>query len=436
MFSWIKKIPGIDLVYRLPGLMSAYHFLLSFIGALRYGFPAYKLKVIGITGTKGKTTTATLVHHLLSSAGIKTGLATTVLFSDGRTLRVNDTKQTMLGRFGLQKLLAEMVRNGCTHAVIETSSEGILQHRHRFLNYRLAVFTNISPEHIERHGSFENYLLTKTKLFRIVAARKNGIGFFNIDDPNVGRFLSAGIHESYGYGIREKKIDLPFSLQDNFIASDIVLSPEGSKFKAKGGVFETRLIGEMNVYNALVALSVAEKEGVSVGDIKRAFLTFYGAPGRMERLQALAGFVVFVDYAHEPASLKAAYEAAHILKPNKLIGLLGSQGGGRDVWKREAMGKIAGDYCDVVILTNEDPYDEDPQSIIEGVAIGVAQSSKKPELYKIIDRREAIKKAISLAGKGDVVILTGKGGEVWMCVENDKKIPWNDKEIVEEILSR
>src|SRR3989344_4918359 len=180
-------------------LQPAYHFSLAFLGALAYGFPSKKLIVIGVTGTKGKTTTSNLIHHILTFSGKKTGLATTVNFKIGEKERMNETKQTMLGRLELQKLLREMVRDGCEYAIVETSSEGIMQFRHRFIDFDAAVFTNITPEHIERHGGFHLYRAAKVELFNRVAQKPNGIGIYNLDDENVDYFLKPAIKTKIGY---------------------------------------------------------------------------------------------------------------------------------------------------------------------------------------------------------------------------------------------
>ena len=185
-------------------IFSLYHWKMAFLGALFYGFPSRKLIVIGVTGTKGKTTTCNLIAQILQGAELKTGMATTVNFRIGEKEWINEYKQTMLGRFKLQKLLRRMVNEGCKYAVIETSSEGILQHRHRFIDYSIAVFTNLSPEHIERHGSFENYREAKLELFKKVARKKNGIGIYNLDDENAEYFLQAPIKNKIGYSINLK----------------------------------------------------------------------------------------------------------------------------------------------------------------------------------------------------------------------------------------
>lgn len=421
----------------------AYHFCLAYFGALIYGFPSKKMFVVGVTGTKGKSTTSYLIAQLLNSAGIKTGMATTVLFKIGEKEWINSSKQTMLGRFQLQRLLAKMVREGCKYVIVETSSEGILQYRHTFIDYDAAVFTNLSPEHIERHGSFENYRNAKVRLFEKVAKKENSVGVYNLDDENVGYFLAPKISNQYVF---TSNLKVPGGNIGNlYQITKIKSSSGGTSFSLSAGAgggeeIKMPLIGKFNAYNAVAAICFVLSQGVELSEIKKAMAQIKPPPGRLELIKA-NGFNVVVDYAHEPASLEAVYKAvieSKIKSPKgKLICLFGSQGGGRDKWKRQAMGRISAEYCDKIILANEDPYDESPIEIINQVGEGIiinGKNSNKLVVYKIIDREEAIKKAVSLAGRGDAVVLTGKGGEVWMCVKNGKKIPWDERKIVEESL--
>jgi len=439
-----------------------YHFCLAYFGALIYSFPsrlhracltgrqacltgrqgfggqAKKMYVVGVTGTKGKSTTSYLIAQILNSAGIKTGMATTVLFKIGEKEWINSSKQTMLGRFQLQRLLAKMAKEDCKYAVVETSSEGILQYRHTFIDYDAAVFTNLSPEHIERHGSFENYRDAKVRLFKKVAGKENGVGVYNLDDANIGYFLKPKIPNQYVFTSSFKMSG--GSVGNLYQIAKIKSSPNGASFALNGEEIKMPLIGKFNVYNATAAICFVLSQGVELSEIKKAMAQIKPPPGRLELVKA-NGFNVVVDYAHEPASLEAVYKAVIESKikssKGKMICLFGSQGGGRDKWKRQAMGRIAAEYCDKIVLTNEDPYDESPIEIINQISEGIivtGEKSNKLVVYKIIDRKEAIKKAISLAEKGDAVVLTGKGGEVWMCVENNKKIPWDERKIVEESL--
>lgn len=409
-------------------IFSWYHFCLAYLGAIIYGFPSRKMTVIGVTGTKGKTTTCNLIAQLLEQSGFKTGLATTVNFRIGDREWINSEKQTMLGRFRLQKLLRQMVKAGCQHAVIETSSEGILQHRQRGIDYDVAVFTNLSPEHIERHGGFIRYRQAKERLFALVAKKKEGIGVYNLDDENVEHFLRYDIKNKYGYAINSK-LQLENKNLKKFEIGNINLTSNGSVFEVNEIKFRTSLIGEMNVYNVVAAICVAISQGVDLEKL----------PSRVEKLKAPVGrmqvikgkdFLVIVDYAHEPASLRAAYETARLFHPRRIIGLLGAQGGGRDRGKRGKLGEVAANYADYIFVTNEDPYDEDPWQIIDDVA---SEISGKP-VEKIIDRGQAIEKSLNLAQAGDLVLITGKGGEVSMCVAGRKKVPWSDEEAVKNYL--
>jgi UDP-N-acetylmuramoyl-L-alanyl-D-glutamate--2,6-diaminopimelate ligase len=416
---------------------------MGFLGALWYGFPSRRMTVIGVTGTKGKTTTSTMIWHILQKSGYKTGLATTVNFRIGDREIVNEHKQTMLGRFELQKLLKEMADEGCTHAVIETSSWGIAQYRHRFINYKVAALTNLSPEHIEQHGGFENYRAAKVKLFAHVGRRFDGIGVYNLDDKNIPSFLGVKMPNRFGFMFSDARFGVNTtcagcSLMKEIIAvSQIVFEKEKSSFVAGGVKFSMPLTGQFNIANAACAIAVTRSLGIPLEKASEALASQPKVSGRMEVIQIKNKPTVIIDYAHEPASLEAIYNAASIYNPKKMIAILGSQGGGRDIWKREAMGRIAAKYLDIVILTNEDPYDDDPFQIVDDIEKGVVKARRGavPEIYKIIDRKEAINKAIELADGEDVVLCTGKGGEVWMCIANERKLPWDERKIVEEVLA-
>ncbi|MAF79941.1 hypothetical protein CL629_02590 [bacterium] len=447
LLAFLKKLVPVSIFRVLQG---PYHYGLGFLAHVWYGMPSKKMYVIGVTGTKGKTTTVHLIASLFEELSLEknVGMTSSVQFrvggEGGRSERVNDTKQGMPGRFQLQKLLKEMKSNGCKYAVIETTSEGMLQYRHRFIDYNMAVFTNLSPEHIERHGGFEGYRDTKVKLFQQVARKKDGVGVYNLDDENVEYFLKPKVSKKIGFLLNEAK-----GLDDKIQISKIKLGKNISEFDvnpveprsghgAGGTHFKIPLIGEFNVYNAAGAIAAVSALGFSLDKLQSASAALRSVEGRLEIVQK-EPFTVIVDYAHEPKSLEELYKAAEIFKKDggKLIGLLGSQGGGRDRWKRAEMGKIAARYCGEIVLSNEDPYDEDPMKIIEDVEKGVLMEDKgrRSAVYKILDRREGIQKAISLANNGDVVVFSAKGGEVWMVVGGGKKIPWDERKVVEEALS-
>ncbi len=407
----------------IPGfLLGWYHFLLSLLGALFYRFPAKKIIVIGITGTNGKSTVTHLASEILTKAGFKVASVSSIRFKIGEKEWPNTLKMTMPGRFKLQKFIRQAVDAGCKYLVLEVTSEGIKQHRHRFIDLDTAVFTNLTREHIESHGGFGKYRQAKGKLF----AGTKRIHIINTDDDNAEYFLSFPADKKYGYGLKEtSKKDLEFVR-----ATDAKLFPTGISFKANNVFFKMKLLASFNVYNALTTICIGLSQGVSLEICRRALEKAAGVPGRMEVVAQEPA--VIVDYAHTPDSLEKAYKSIKSFSDGRLICLLGSAGGGRDKWKRPEMGKIAANYCDKIILANEDPYDENPDQILAEVKAGIDNNC---DLYEILDREEAIKKAISLAQAKDVVIITGKGCEPWMCVANGKKIPWDDREIVRRSLT-
>jgi len=417
-----------------------YHWLLAWLGAFLYGHPSRQMIIIGVTGTKGKSTLVNLIAGVLEGAGFSLGLTSTINFKIGQKEWKNDTKQTMPGRFKLQKLLAQMVKAGCQYAVIETSSEGIAQYRHQGIDYDVAVFTNLSPEHIESHGSYEKYRQAKTKLFKGLSKsfRKEikdqiiqKVLVVNHDDQEAKHFLSFSADKKYTFGLARS----PESLKSDYqiLANDIKSDQSGISFFTERIQFNLKLLGQFNVYNALAAITVGLSQKVELAVMKEALKKVTAMPGRMEEIENDKGFRVFVDYAHEPASLEEVYKTLKSFKPKKIISVLGSQGGGRDKTKRPILGKLAGQYTDRVIITNEDPYDEDPQQIINEVADGALRVAHYP-VEKILDRRQAIKKALDLAQPGDVVIITGKGSETVMAVEGGKKISWDDRKVCRELL--
>ncbi len=400
MKKYIKKfIPSF--------LISWYHLALSFLGALYYRFPGKKIKVIGVTGTNGKSTVINIASQILKEAGYKVASSSSISFRIGDAEEENKMKMTMPGRLTLQKFLRRAVDEKCDYVIIEVTSEGIKQHRHRFINFDVVAITNLTPEHIEAHKGFENYKKAKGELFKVC---KN-IHIINSDDDHKDYFVSFPAKEIITYGINSGDIR----------AKDVHLSPKGSTFKVNQEIFELNLLCEFNVYNALAGIAIGLSQGVPISTCKKGISEVEQIAGRMEEVIEN----VFVDYAFIPNALEKVYS---FLKPKdgKLICVLGSCGGGRDKWKRPVLGKIADNYGDIVIITNEDPYDEDPMEIINQVAEGC------PKAEKIIDRREAIRKALQFKKENDVVVITGKGCEPWICIANGKKIPWDDRAIIRE----
>jgi len=407
-------------------IVSWYHFLLVSLGAVFYRFPAKKIKIIGITGTNGKSTVVEMTSKILEEAGCKTASLSSIKFKIGNKQWPNELRMTMPGRLTLQKFLRQAVNEKSDYIVLEVTSEGIKQHRHRFIDFEIAVFTNLTPEHIEAHGSFEKYKETKGELFR--AAKK--IHILNLDDENKKYFLSFPADKKYGYGLNSGY--QPHGIE-YLKAENIQATPKGIGFSVKDISFNLPLLGSFNIYNAIAAICVGLSQGISLETSKSALEKLKVIPGRMEEVIS-EPFKVFVDYAFTPNALQKAYETlsenSKFQIPNsKMVCVLGACGGGRDKWKRPVLWELAAKYCDEVIITNEDPYDEDPMEIINQIAEGAEGKAKT-----ILDRREAIKKALLLAEPGDTVVITGKGCEPCICAAKGKKIPWDDREVVKEEL--
>jgi UDP-N-acetylmuramoyl-L-alanyl-D-glutamate--2,6-diaminopimelate ligase len=417
-----------------PGfLLGGYHYLLAFAAAVRFGFPSRKLKVIGVTGTNGKSTTIEFISAILKEAGYKVATLSSIKFEVGKDLRINKTGNTMPGRFAVQSILARAAKAKCDYAVLEVTSEGIKQHRHRFITFIGAVFTNLTPEHIESHGGFDNYRKAKQQLF----ATAKGFHVVNCDDENASYFLGFEAKNKFGYGVCGSQGLRQNSANCTVVcAQDIKIDTAGSRFSVGNNKFEVGLAGDFNIYNALAAICCAVSQGISLEVGQKAVARIKTVPGRMEKASDFPR--VFVDFAFTPNALEKVYstlERNYRGKNGKLVCLLGAAGGGRDKWKRPILGQIAAKHCSEIILTDEDPYDEDPQKIVDMVKSGIS-AGFKGRVYEIIDRREAIKKAIELTGPEDVAILTGKGSMPQTFLAGGKKIPWNEKEIVLEELSK
>lgn len=429
--SFIKK-------YLPVFLLRFYHRVLAGIAADFYGNPSNKIIVIGITGTNGKSSTADILAKLLEAGGHNVGLASTIKFKIAKKEWLNDKKMTMVGRFQLQRLLDKMVKAGCHYAIIETTSQGIEQYRHFGINYDVVVFTNLTPEHIEAHGGFDNYRMAKGKLFEHLLHRPHKyfggkriskVSVINIDDEYSDYFLSFKSDWKYGYGLRRDVINLTM-----FRAAGLVLGSP-STFEVHNMPIKLPLCGEFNVYNALAAITVARHFSVKWDAIQRTLENFSGVAGRVESINEGQPFRVIIDYAHEPQSLKLLYRAIDAIPHNRIIHVLGSCGGGRDKARRPLLGALAAQNADIIIITNEDPYEEDPRTIMDQVAVGAYEvlGRESERIFIIEDRRDAIREAIEFAGENDLVLITGKGSEQAIVI-GDKLIPWDDRVVTRELL--
>lgn len=416
-----------------PFILDWYHRALAALGAFVYGYPSKKLTVIGVTGTNGKSTTAYFIAKILDSAGYKTGITSTALFKIADREWLNDKKMTMLGRFQLQRMLRDMVRAGCQYAIIETSSEGIAQHRHRGINYDVAVFTNLTPEHLEAHGGFEQYKQAKGELFAMV--QKTIV--VNADDEYAEYFLSFRADQKVIFSLNPATTVGEAGIGE-IIAEDVKTNATGATFSVFGTPFTVALPGRHNVYNALAAIATANALGVSLPECAVGLKKVTGVPGRMERIDEGQPFTVIVDYAPEVASMERLYETVRDIPHKRILHVLGSCGGGRDRDRRAKLGRMAGENADIVFVTNEDPYDDDPMEIISEVAGGAVAAGKqdRENLFRMIDREQAIEQAIAAAQPGDLVLITGKGCEQAICVADGKKIPWDDREVARKAIRR
>ncbi len=426
-------------------MKSLYHLFLAWLGSVIYRHPSKKIILIGITGTKGKSSSIEILNAILEAAGKKTALLSSIRVKVGEVSEKNRTDTTMPGRFYIQKFLRRAVQNKCTHAILEVTSQGVLQSRHRFLDFNVAAFLNLHPEHVEAHGSFESYRAAKVGFFRAVAqtrSAKQKIFVVNgVDDAS--SFFIAAVGQS-------GKI-VQFTVAD-FIARIL----KGDK-SFLGDWFQN----EFNLEDAAFAAILAEALGIQSSFIVRALSYFPGIPGRMEWVQKTP-FGLVVDYAHTPDSLRAVYKTLReqfkksseaepdnktpdslppfpISSP-RLICVLGSAGGGRDTWKRPEFGRIAAEYCDEIIITDEDPYNEDPEKIMDEIESGISLNPKPSTLNpnfvlkRSVNRQKAIEIAIKDATIGDVIVITGKGSEEWLHQAHGKKLPWSDRRTAEEAL--
>jgi UDP-N-acetylmuramoyl-L-alanyl-D-glutamate--2,6-diaminopimelate ligase len=415
-------------------ILNVYHLCWAFFSALFYGFPSRKLIVIGVTGTNGKSTTVDMINSILIEAGFKTASLSSLRFQINNKIWQNKLKMTMPGRFAIQRFLSQAKKSGCKYVVLETTSEGIKQYRHMFINYDIAVITNLQPEHIESHGSFANYKKAKEKLFAILSKTKvkrniKKVFVVNMDDENTKDFVRFKADKKYGYGLGGSDLNVDVKL----VARDIRFSFPKTYFSVNNREFNINFLGEFNIYNSLAAICVGLSQNIDLNIIKAVLEKMNGVPGRMEAV-ATDPFFVFVDFAHTPDALEAIHKAIKPLKGNHNITcVIGSCGGGRDKWKRPEMGKISARNCDNIILTNEDPYDEDPNEILDQIEKGIVSEGKK-EYKKILDRKGAIQEAIKVVNAGDIILITGKGSEPLMCLADGRKIPWDDREIVKEEL--
>lgn len=410
-------------------LQPYYHLTLAITGNIKYGFPGRKMIVIGVTGTNGKSTTVELVNAVLKAGGFKTGMTSTVAFEIAGKRNLNKTSRTTLGRWQLQKLLAEMVEKGCTHAVIEVASEGIAWHRIWGIPFDVAVFTNLSPEHLNFHKTMENYRNTKGKLFANLAkSKKKGFPkaiIVNADDSQWRYFYNFNADQKITYGLDKGEVwatNIVFGDETEFEIVDHEKYPVKSSLRA---VF--------NVYNMLAAYATGKTFDIPVKKIIKGIEKVRFIEGRMEEVPNERGIKIFVDYAVTPDSFEMLFRELRKITRGKIVSVFGATGD-RDRAKRPKLGEVAARLTDYVIVTDEEPYSEKPEKIMQEVAKG-AFKVKKKEIELILDRREAIKRALEIAHRGDTVVVTGMGHESYRNIGGSNKIPWYEPQVIAELLN-
>jgi len=410
-----------------------YHKIKAVIAAIVNGFPSSHIAVIGVTGTKGKTTTVNLIAKILEEAGYKVGIASTTNFQVGNRKWVNKSKMTTLSPFFLQKLLRQMVASRCQYAVIEVSSHALSQNRVWGINFDTAVLTNIGEDHLEYHGGFQEYIRTKGLLFSRLnrATRKpqiSKVSVLNSDDENFAYFDQFLADKKYSYGLKG----------GTCYATDLKLKTDGVDFvfhvPNNQSNLSISLPGQFNVYNAVAAATASLANGIKLEIIKTALEKAHTIPGRFEQIRAGQSFSVIVDYAHTEQSLKQVLELYKGSTEGKLYVVFGATGGGRDMEKRSKMGAVADQLADVVILTDDDPYSEDSIKIIEEISKGIKRKEGQ-YFWKIPTRYEAIRFALLIAQPKDTVVIAGKGAET-VQMNAGRKIEWDDRKVVREILSK
>jgi UDP-N-acetylmuramoyl-L-alanyl-D-glutamate--2,6-diaminopimelate ligase len=398
---------------------------LARLAATYYGDPSRRLKVIGVTGTNGKSTTTFLVKHLLERANQSTGLIGTVRYEIGE--RVLPAQRTTPESLDLQELLSQCVEAGCRNVVLEVSSHALSQGRASEIAFDVGAFTNLTQDHLDFHHGMKDYFEAKARLFDSVRdnQKKERAAVINIDDPYgqqlVARFGRDLPMISYGMGARAQ-----------FRASNFKVEMNGTSYqlnaKEKSYLVRLPLIGRFNVYNSLAALAVAHAIGADVRTSVLALANAPQIPGRLEAVPAKRQFHVFVDYAHTDDALLNVLRTCRDLHPNRLILVFGC-GGNRDGTKRVLMGAVADQYADYAILTSDNPRKEDPEAIVRDIEAGF----KRKNYEKIVDRREAISRAIALAQPKDIVLIAGKGHEKYQEF-GDHTIPFDDVEVAARAL--
>lgn len=414
-----------------------YHYLLAVSGNIFYRFPGRKLICIGVTGTNGKSTTVELVNSILKTAGKKTGMLSTIAIEVAEKRTENVTSRTTLGRWQTPRMLRQMVKAGCEYAVVEVASEGIVQFRTWGIPFDVAVFTNLSPEHLNTHGTMRNYRNAKGTLFANLSmgAKKKKvcgkrikpkkISIVNADDKEAGYFSAFPADESYLYGIKRGDIRATQTKLSNGL--EFTVEAVGKRYPVK-----SKLLGGVNVYNILAAWCVGFSQNISPKKIAEGIFAVKQIEGRMEKVGERNGVQYFLDYAMTPDSYEILISELKKIASGRVILVFGAAGD-RDRRKRPQIGAVAAKRADFSILTDDEPYSEDPKEIVREIEAGFRETGKNN--YKIVrDRKKAFVEAVRMAKSGDVVVGIGMGHEKFRNIGGNKKIPWDEAGIIKNLL--
>ncbi len=398
---------------------------LAVLSAAVLGDPAQRLTLVGVTGTNGKTTTTHLIDAALRAAGHQVGLVGTIQYRVGD--RLAEAVRTTPESSDLQVLFRDMVAAGCDHAVMEVSSHSLALKRVHGLLFQVAVFTNLTRDHLDFHGDMDRYFEAKRALFDTLL-REDGHAIVNGADDRAAELASVSRGAVWTFGV-----DIPADLR----ASEVSLSLGGTRFRVQTPVgelvVESPLLGRFNVENLLAALGAALALGLPSAAVLRGLQSVAGVPGRLERVNAGQDFTVIVDYAHTDDALKNLLETVRELKPRRVLTVFGC-GGDRDRSKRPLMGAVASRLSEAVVVTSDNPRSEPPESIVEDILRGM-NGGRKAERHVVLDRRDAIAKAFELAGPGDAVVIAGKGHETYQQLR-DRTVPFDDRQVARDLLSR
>lgn len=413
-------------------LAPIYHGASAYISAGYFGAPARDLTLIGVTGTAGKSTTVIMLAHILNQTGHRTGYITTVSSYDGRNETINQHGLSMPGPWLLQKTLHDFGNKGCKFAIVEATSEGLAQNRHLGMKFDGALFTNLSPAHLDSHGGFENYREAKARLFSEL--KSSGFLVVNADDPNYEYFSNFPVRKKFGISVREDKIaqtSMPIMRAEQIQVDDAL------HFTVENQKFDIKIKGSFNIPNALLAINAAQYLGISLAESARALQSFGTVKGRMESIENSRELTIIIDYAPEPAGMEQALRAAQMIPHKRLIHVFGATGGHRDVSKRFEFGAISAKFADTIIITNDDVYETPSTEIAADIMKGVeslGEKKKASSVLTVLDRKEALAKALEIAEPKDLIIVTGKGSEQFLVLPGNKRIDWDERTIIEELL--